>query len=70
MKIHNGEDISIEACREINSQKWLWIQSLGRFYRCIKWQFKSCYSLNVDYTVIRLNDPLKHAMDILAVERR
>ena len=39
-------------------------------YDFIDWPFKTCYSLNAYYTVIRLNDSLKRAMDILAVERR
>lgn len=36
----------------------------------INWPFKTCHPLNTHYIVIWVNDSLKRAVDVLAVERR
>lgn len=36
----------------------------------INWSFKTCHSLHAHYIVIWVNDSLKRAMDVLAVEHR
>ena len=36
----------------------------------INWPFKTCHPINAHYIIIRVNNSLKHAMDVLAAERK